>query len=118
MATAGITLRLVPALEIVQLTLSPVSGLDRSRICRIWCDSSYNALRPSSGALPACDALPSTFSEIAPMPLVASDRRSPVTRVASQENTASCCAPSLVSMARAPGELISSSPLISTVNVP
>ncbi len=52
------------------------------------------------------------------MPLVASDRRSPLTRVASHENTASCSAPSRLSMARAPGELISSSPLTSTVSVP
>jgi len=52
------------------------------------------------------------------MPLVATDSLSDVTRVPSHENTASCSAPSLACMARAPGELISSSPLISTVSVP
>ena len=57
----------------VQFILSPVAGSDRSRICRIWCDSSYSAFTPSSGAEPACEALPLTFSVTAAMPAVASD---------------------------------------------
>ena len=35
-ASAGITLRLLPALETVQFSFRPCSGLDRSFICNTW----------------------------------------------------------------------------------
>ena len=49
------------------------------------------------------------------MPAVVSASLSEATSVLSIENTASCSAPSLLKVAREPGELTSSSALISTV---
>ena len=52
------------------------------------------------------------------MPEVARESLSLSTREDSQENTASCSAPSRVRRWREPGELISSSALMSTVTKP
>ena len=73
---------------------------------------------PRSGALPACAALPCTFSVTEAMPAVASANLSDSAREPSNESTASCSAPSLVIRLREPGDEISSSALISTVSVP
>ena len=61
-AFEGIMLATLPAWASVQLTLSPVAGSDRSRICRIWWESSTSALRPKSGFAPECEARPLTVS--------------------------------------------------------
>ena len=111
-------LRTVPPVPSVQFIFRPIVGSDKSRVCSIWCASSRSALRPSSGACPACDARPIILSRIAPMPAVVSESRSDDTSVPSQENTASCSAPSFVRIAREPGELTSSSALIKTVMRP
>lgn len=52
------------------------------------------------------------------MPAVASESLSSATYEPSCDSTASCWLPSCVMSAREPGELISSSALISTVSVP
>jgi hypothetical protein len=52
------------------------------------------------------------------MPAVASDNLSSLMYAPSCDSTASCWDASLAIIAREPGELISSSPLISTVSVP
>ncbi len=52
------------------------------------------------------------------MPAVASASLSELDREDSTEKTASCSLPSLLIRLREPGELISSSALISTVSVP
>ncbi|MCY1371713.1 hypothetical protein D9M69_588680 [compost metagenome] len=62
--------------------------------------------------------MPDTFSVTEAMPAVASESLSSLMDAPSNDSTASCSPPSLVSSAREPGELISSSPLISTVSVP
>src|SRR5918999_4983787 len=111
-------LRVVPALAKVQFILRPTAGLERSRVCKTWCASSYRALMPFSGALPECDARPFTARVIEAIPLVDRDNLSDSARDDSTEKVASCSAPSLVSRLREPGELISSSALISTVTVP
>src|ERR1041384_6955511 len=111
------TLRLMPARDTVQFILRPVAGFDRSRVCRIWCDSSYSAFTPRSGAAPACEALPWTLSATEAMPAVASAILSDSTREPSNESVASCSAPRRVRSERDPGEDSSSSALTSTVSV-
>ena len=71
---------------------------------------------PRSGAAPACDDLPSTVRYAEPMPLVAR-RMPPSLPPPSNESTASWSAATRVIVLREPGELISSSPLTSTVSV-
>src|SRR5439155_1353620 len=119
LSDAGSRIKFNWTLASVQLNLMRLPASDRSVVCRIWCASSTIAFLPSSGFTPACADLPRTVSVAWPMPLVAS-AISPafVARLGSQEKTKSCSAPARWMNARAPGELISSSPLITTVSVP
>ncbi|MNH24958.1 hypothetical protein D3C79_849190 [compost metagenome] len=70
-ANAGMMLAFSPALARVQFTVVPLLASPRSLSWSNWWASSVNALRPSSGAEPACEARPLTSSLRRLMPLVA-----------------------------------------------
>src|SRR5262249_56185651 len=102
----------------VQFILGPVVGWERPGVGSTGCASSYRAFPPASGLTPECDARPFTASVTEAMPLVANDNLSDSAREDSTEKVASCSAPSWVIKLREPGELSSSSALISTVRGP
>ena len=112
------TLRVVPALAIVQLNLIPRDGSPSACVWSSWCASSSSAFRPSSGFTPAWAGLPRTVRVAAAIPLVARASSSFGAGEGSHEKTTSCCAARRVIRLRAPGVLSSSSPLISTVSIP
>ncbi|MCY1373569.1 hypothetical protein D9M69_608530 [compost metagenome] len=93
----------------------------RSLVCSIWYDNSYSALRPSSGAAPACAARPFTSSVACAMPAAPSSSDSPLTTalaaVGSKDSTVSCRSAVVAMSSPEPTEPTSSSGFTSTVSV-
>ena len=117
-AAAGMMLRVPPALAMVQLSDRPIDGSDRSRICRIWCASSYSALRPSLGRRAGVRGTARHAQQHGAVARRGQPEQSSLASRLRRRTPRRARCRACVIRFRDPGELISSSPLMRTVSLP